>query len=167
MGVPPRRIIANLPYNIATSLLTNWLVHANAFESMTLMFQREVAERIIATPGTAAYGRLSIVCHWLADCEILFDIPPDAFFPAPKVVSSVVQIVPLSAPRLACDPDRLATITRLAFGQRRKMLRSSLKSLGGAALLEAAGINPEKRPQDVDLAGFCRLANVCQDWADP
>ena len=167
MGVQPRRIIANLPYNIATSLLTSWLAHANAFESMTLMFQREVAERIIATPGTAAYGRLSVICQWLADCEILFDIPPEAFFPAPKVFSSVVQIVPLSAPRIACDPDRLANITRLAFGQRRKMLRSSLKSLGGAALLEAAGISPEKRPQDIDLAGFCRLANACQDRTDP
>ena len=167
MGIPPRRIIANLPYNIATSLLTGWLAHANAFESMTLMFQREVAERIIATPGTAAYGRLSVICQWLADCEILFDIPPEAFFPAPKVISSVVQIVPLSAPRIACDPDRLANITRLAFGQRRKMLRSSLKSLGGAALLEAAGISPEKRPQDIDLAGFCRLANACQDRTDP
>ena len=157
MGVPPRRIMANLPYNIATSLLTDWLAHANAFESMTLMFQREVAERIIATPGTAAYGRLSIICQWLADCEILFDIPPDAFFPAPKVVSSVVQILPLSAPRFTCDPDRLVTITRLAFGQRRKMLRSSLKSLGGAAFSEAAGITPEKRPQDIDVAGFAVL----------
>ena len=166
MGVTPRRIIANLPYNIATSLLTGWLAHANAFESMTLMFQREVAERITAPPGTAAYGRLSVLCQWLADCEILFDIPPEAFVPAPKVVSSVVQIVPLSAPRFACDADRLADITRLAFGQRRKMLRSSLKSVGGALLLEAAGIDPEKRPQDIDVAGFCRLANASQDQAD-
>ena len=163
MGVKPRRIIANLPYNIATSLLTRWLAHANAFESMTLMFQREVAERITAKPDTAAYGRLSVVCQWLADCEIVFDIPPEAFLPTPKVISSVVQIVPLSTPRFMCDLERLAEITRLAFGQRRKMLRSSLKLVGGAALLEAAGIDPETRPQSLDVAGFCRLANAYHD----
>ena len=159
MGNAPRRIIANLPYNIATSLLIQWLEHAPAFESLTLMFQREVAERITAAPGDSAYGRLSILTGWHADAQILFDIPPDAFVPAPKIISSVVQIHPLPAPRFACSQSALETVTRLAFGQRRKMLRASLKSVGGAPMLEAAGIDPQARPQDLDIAAFCRLAN--------
>ena len=159
MGNAPRRIIANLPYNIATSLLIQWLEHAPAFESLTLMFQREVAERITAAPGDSAYGRLSILTGWHADAQILFDIPPEAFVPAPKIISSVVQIRPLPAPRFACSQSALETVTRLAFGQRRKMLRASLKSVGGAPMLEAAGIDPQSRPQDLDIAAFCRLAN--------
>ena len=159
MGDAPRRIIANLPYNIATSLLIQWLEHARAFESLTLMFQREVAERITAAPGDSAYGRLSILTGWHADAQILFDIPPEAFVPAPKIISSVVQIRPLPAPRFACNQSTLETVTRLAFGQRRKMLRASLKSVGGAPMLEAAGIDPQARPQDLDIAAFCRLAN--------
>ena len=159
MGNAPRRIIANLPYNIATSLLIQWLEHAPAFESLTLMFQREVAERITAAPGDSAYGRLSILTGWHADAQILLDIPPDAFVPAPKIISSVVQIRPLPAPRFACSQSALETVTRLAFGQRRKMLRASLKSVGGAPMLEAAGIDPQARPQDLDIAAFCRLAN--------
>ena len=159
MGDAPRRIIANLPYNIATSLLIQWLEHAPAFESLTLMFQREVAERITAAPVDSAYGRLSILTGWHADAQILFDIPPDAFVPAPKIISSVVQIRPLPAPRFACSQSALETVTRLAFGQRRKMLRASLKSVGGAPMLEAAGIDPQARPQDLDIAAFCRLAN--------
>ena len=159
MGKSPRRIIANLPYNIATSLLIQWLEHAPAFESLTLMFQREVAERITAAPGDSAYGRLSILTGWLADAQILFDIPPEAFVPAPKITSSVVQIRPLPAPRFACSQTALETVTRLAFGQRRKMLRASLKSVGGAPMLEAAGIDPQSRPQDLDIAALCRLAN--------
>ena len=159
MGDAPRRIIANLPYNIATSLLIQWLEHAPAFESLTLMFQREVAERITAAPGDSAYGRLSILTGWHADAQILFDIPPEAFVPAPKIISSVVQIRPLPAPRCTCSQSALETVTRLAFGQRRKMLRASLKSVGGAPMLEAAGIDPQARPQDLDIAAFCRLAN--------
>jgi len=159
MGNAPRRIIANLPYNIATSLLIQWLEHAPAFESLTLMFQREVAERITAAPGDSAYGRLSILTGWHADAQILFDIPPEAFVPAPKIISSVVQIRPLPAPRFACSQSALETVTRLAFGQRRKMLRASLKPVGGAPMLEAAGIDPQARPQDLDIAAFCRLAN--------
>lgn len=159
MGDAPRRIIANLPYNIATSLLIQWLEHAPAFESLTLMFQREVAERITAAPGDSAYGRLSVLTSWHADAQILFDIPPEAFVPAPKIISSVVQIRPLPAPRFACSQSALETVTRLAFGQRRKMLRASLKSVGGAPMLEAAGIDPQARPQDLDIAAFCRLAN--------
>ena len=160
IGTAPRRIIANLPYNIATSLLIQWLEHASAFESMTLMFQREVAERITAVPGDSAFGRLSILAGWLADADILFDIPPEAFVPPPKIISSVVQIRPLPEPRFPCDQKALETVTRLAFGQRRKMLRASLKSLGGASMLENAGIDPRSRPQDLDIAAFCRLAQA-------
>ena len=158
MGSAPRRIVANLPYNIATTLLIQWLGQAQAFESMTLMFQREVAERITAQPGSSAYGRLSILTGWIADAAILFDIPPDAFVPAPKVTSSVVQIRPLAAPRFECDRKALEEVTRLAFGQRRKMLRVSLKPIGGEAMLEAAGIDPQCRPQDLDIGAFCKLA---------
>lgn len=158
MGTPPRRIIANLPYNIATTLFINWLSHASAFESMTLMFQREVAERITAKPGDSAYGRLSVLTHWLADSEILFDVPASAFVPAPKVTSSIVQIVPLAVPRYPCNQNALENLTRIAFGQRRKMLRSSLKKIGGETLLRAANIDAKKRPQDIDVESFCRLA---------
>ena len=154
MGYAPRRIIANLPYNIATTLLISWLGHANAFASMTLMFQREVAERITAKPGDTAYGRLSVLTGWLADSEILFDVPASAFVPAPKITSSIVKIVPLDAPRYPCSQKALEDITRIAFGQRRKMLRSSLKKIGGETLLNAAGIDPEKRPQDIDIESF-------------
>ena len=125
---------------------------------MTLMFQREVAERITAQPGSSAYGRLSILTGWIADAAILFDIPPDAFVPAPKVTSSVVQIRPLAAPRFECDRKALEEVTRLAFGQRRKMLRVSLKPIGGEAMLEAAGIDPQCRPQDLDIGAVCKLA---------
>ena len=158
MGSAPRRIVANLPYNIATTLLIQWLGQAQAFESMTLMFQREVAERITAQPGSSAYGRLSILTGWIANAAILFDIPPDAFVPAPKVTSSVVQIRPLPAPRFECDRKALEEVTRLAFGQRRKMLRVSLKPIGGETMLEASGIDPQCRPQDLDIGDFCELA---------
>jgi 16S rRNA (adenine1518-N6/adenine1519-N6)-dimethyltransferase len=158
MGHAPRRIVANLPYNIATTLLIQWLGHATAFESLTLMFQKEVAERITAQPGDSAFGRLSILTGWMADAAILFDIPPDAFVPAPKVTSSVVHIRPLAAPRHDCDRLALEHVTRLAFGQRRKMLRASLKPIGGETLLTRAGIDPRGRPQDLDIEAFCRLA---------
>jgi 16S rRNA (adenine1518-N6/adenine1519-N6)-dimethyltransferase len=160
LGTAPRRIVANLPYNIATTLLIQWLGHATAFETMTLMFQREVAERITAQPGDSAYGRLSILTGWIADSAILFDIPPEAFVPAPKIISSVVQIRPLAAPRFPCDRTALETVTRMAFGQRRKMLRASLKPIGGETLLREAGIDPQCRPQDLDIEAFCRLARA-------
>lgn len=160
LGTTPRRIIANLPYNIATTLLIQWLAHANCFESMTLMFQREVAERITARPGEAAYGRLSVLTRWLADAEILFDVPASAFVPPPKITSSIVQIIPLAQPRYPCSQHALEFITRTAFGQRRKMLRSSLKKLNGDQLLAEASITPEARPQDVDIKSFCKLANL-------
>jgi 16S rRNA (adenine1518-N6/adenine1519-N6)-dimethyltransferase len=160
LGNAPRRIIANLPFNIATTLLIQWLAHANCFDSMTLMFQREVAERITAHPGAANYGRLSVLTKWLADAEILFDVPASAFVPPPKITSSVVQIVPLANPRYPCSQHALELITRTAFGQRRKMLRSSLKKINGDSLLAEAGISPESRPQNIDIEGFCKLANL-------
>ena len=160
LGTAPRRIIANLPYNIATTLLIQWLAHASCFDSMTLMFQREVAERITARPGEAAYGRLSVLTRWLADAEILFDVPASAFVPQPKIISSIVQIVPLAQPRYPCSQHALEFITRTAFGQRRKMLRSSLKKINGDQLLAEAGIAPESRPQDIDIEQFCKLANL-------
>ena len=163
MGTTPRRIIANLPYNIATTLLTRWLTHAHAFESMTLMFQREVAERITAWPSDRAYSRLSILTRWLADSEILFDVPASAFIPAPKVTSSIVQIVPLPAPRFPCSQTALEEVTRIAFGQRRKMLRSSLKNIGGERLLNAAKIDPKKRPQEINIREFCQLASLYEE----
>ena len=160
LGTAPRRIIANLPYNIATTLLIQWLAHASCFDSMTLMFQREVAERITARPGEAAYGRLSVLIRWLADAEILFDVPASAFVPPPKIISSIVQIVPLAQPRYPCSQHALEFITRTAFGQRRKMLRSSLKKINGDQLLAEAGIAPESRPQDIYIEQFCKLANL-------
>ena len=160
LGTAPRRIIANLPYNIATTLLIQWLAHASCFDSMTLMFQREVAERITARPGEAAYGRLSVLTRWLADAEILFDVPASAFVPPPKIISSIVQIVPLAQPRYPCSQHALEFITRTAFGQRRKMLRSSLKKINGDQLLAEAGIAPESRPQDIDIEQFCKLSNL-------
>lgn len=159
-GTAPRRIIANLPYNIATTLLIRWLKHASCFDSMTLMFQREVAERITARSGEPTYGRLSVLTSWLADAKILFDVPASAFVPPPKITSSIVQIVPLTHPRYPCSQHSLEFITRTAFGQRRKMLRSSLKKINGAQLLAEAGIAPESRPQDIDIEKFCKLAKL-------
>lgn len=126
---------------------------------MTLMFQREVAKRITARPGDPAYGRLSVLTGYYADAEILFDVPAEAFVPAPKIMSSVVQIVPLAQPRYDCSVKALEIITRKAFGQRRKMLRSSLKKINGEQLLAATGIDSEARPQQLDIESFCKLAH--------
>jgi 16S rRNA (adenine1518-N6/adenine1519-N6)-dimethyltransferase len=159
----PARLCANLPYNVATPLLVGWL-RAEPWPawwaSATLMFQREVAERIVATPDTDHYGRLGVLAGWRSEARILFDLPPSAFTPPPKVTSSVVRLVPRAEPA-AVDPDVLERVVAAAFGQRRKMLRQSLKSLGDApALLEAAGIEPTRRAEEIDVAGFVRLANA-------
>ena len=156
----PRRIIANLPYNIATPLLLGWLDHANCFASMTLMFQREVAERIAAPPSTPAYGRLSIICQWRASIRVLFDIPPDAFVPQPKVISTVINLTPYPKPAYPAEKLDLENVTRVAFGQRRKMLRASLKSIGGLELLAEAGIPGDVRPETLSVEDFCRLAEI-------
>ena len=163
-GLKPRaRICANLPYNIATALLTKWIEAEpwpSVFDRYVLMFQKEVALRIVATPKERAdYGRLAVLCGWRTKARILFDVSPAAFTPPPKVTSSVVELTPNPHP-LECDPRALSRVTQAAFGQRRKMLRQSLKSLGvdASALLAAAGIEETKRAEEIDIADFVALA---------
>src|SRR5262245_61306286 len=158
----PARIVANLPYNIATALLVGWLTAEPWppwYDAMVLMFQREVAERIVAPPGSKSYGRLSVLTGWRSEARILFDVAPSAFVPPPKVTSSVVRLVPRAVP-LPCPAAALQRVTEAAFGQRRKMLRQSLKTLGTdpAPLLAAAGIDPTTRAEDVPVAGFVAMA---------
>jgi 16S rRNA (adenine1518-N6/adenine1519-N6)-dimethyltransferase len=160
----PVRIVANLPYNVATALLINWLCiepWPPWYESAVLMFQREVAERIVAASGSKSYGRLSVLAQWRCEARILFDISASAFVPPPKVTSSVIQLVPRAAP-MPCDRRLLEAVTQAAFGQRRKMLRQSLRSLGtdAIALLNAAGIDPTARAEDIPIAGFVALARA-------
>lgn len=160
----PARICANLPYNIATALLTSWLESAmwpQWYDRLVLMFQKEVAQRIVATPAARAdYGRLAVLANWRCKTRILFDVPAAAFTPPPKVVSSVVELVPLSEP-LPCDTEALAAVTQAAFGQRRKMLRQSLKSLGvdPIGLLARTGLESTKRAEEIPIEGFVALAN--------
>ena len=158
----PARVVANLPYNIATALLVSWLTAEPWppwYDRLVLMFQREVAERIVAGPGSKTYGRLSVLAGWRAEAKILFDIAPSAFVPPPSVTSSVVQLIPRAAP-LACERRALERVTEAAFGQRRKMLRQSLKSLGvdPLRLLGAAGIDETARAEDIPVEGFVALA---------
>ena len=158
LGPPPLRIVANLPYNIGTALLIRWLDQPTAFESFTLMFQKEVAERLAAAPGTADYGRLTVLAQWLCRVERLFEVPARAFAPPPKVTSEVVRLLPRAAPLAPADRRVLERVTAAAFGQRRKMLRASLKPLGGETLLAAAGIAGERRPETLTVEEFCALA---------
>jgi 16S rRNA (adenine1518-N6/adenine1519-N6)-dimethyltransferase len=156
------KIVANLPYNIGTELLVRWLTVAKwppFYESMTLMFQREVAGRIVAQPGGDAYGRLGVLAGWRTKAKTAFDVPPQAFTPPPKVTSSVVHLVPRQTP-LPADVMKLSRVTEAAFGQRRKMLRQSLKSLGGEDLLKQADIDPTRRAETLSVEEFVRLANV-------
>lgn len=164
----PRKIVANLPYNIATPLLLGWLDRIGEYESLTLMFQREVAERLTAAPRGKSYGRLSVLAQWVAEVQILFDVPPRAFVPPPKVTSSVVRIVPRAEPLGAARRSMLERVTAAAFGQRRKMLRTSLKALGVSAepLLERAGIAPTARAEELAVVQFCALARALQG-SDP
>lgn len=158
----PVRIAANLPYNIGTELLIRWLTVADwppFYQSMTLMFQREVAERIVAGAGSDAYGRLGVLAGWRTEARIAFDVPPQAFTPPPKVTSSVVHLVPRASP-LSTDVKKLGRVTEAAFGQRRKMLRQSVKSLGGEALLTRAGIDPTRRAETLSVEEFVRLTNA-------
>jgi 16S rRNA (adenine1518-N6/adenine1519-N6)-dimethyltransferase len=158
----PRKIVANLPYNIATRLLLGWLDRIGEYENLTLMFQREVAERLVATPGGKSYGRLSVVTQWLAEPRILFDVPPSAFVPPPKVTSSVVAIRPRPQPLSPAAKEALKTVTAAAFGQRRKMLRASLKTLGIPVepLLNAAAVPATARAEELSVAQFCALARA-------
>lgn len=156
------RIVANLPYNIGTELLLHWLTVENwppFYSSLTLMFQKEVAQRIVARPGESAYGRLGVLAGWRTNAQIMFDIPPQAFIPPPKVTSSLVHIVPDPAP-LEASVNRLATLTQAAFGQRRKMLRQSLKPVGGQKLLDMTGIDGTRRAETLSVAEFVALANA-------
>ncbi|ANT50825.1 16S rRNA (adenine(1518)-N(6)/adenine(1519)-N(6))-dimethyltransferase RsmA [Mesorhizobium amorphae] len=156
------KIVANLPYNIGTELLIRWLTVTAwppFYASMTLMFQREVAERIVAAPGSDAYGRLGVLAGWRTEARIAFDVPPQAFTPPPKVTSSVVHLVPRTSP-LPTDVKKLGRATEAAFGQRRKMLRQSVKSLGGEALLTRAGIDPTRRAETLSVEEFVRLTNA-------
>ncbi|HEY0837897.1 MAG TPA: 16S rRNA (adenine(1518)-N(6)/adenine(1519)-N(6))-dimethyltransferase RsmA [Azospirillum sp.] len=156
----PRAITANLPYNVATPLLIGWLKRIADYVSLTLMFQKEVADRLVARPGSKAYGRLSIITQWRADARVLFNLPAQAFTPPPKVESSVVHLTPRTDPEPA-DWAAMEAVTAAAFGQRRKMLRQSLKSLGNAeALLAEAGLSPTARAEEIDVPGFAALARA-------
>jgi 16S rRNA (adenine1518-N6/adenine1519-N6)-dimethyltransferase len=164
LGQASARVVANLPYNIATALLVDWLTSEPWppwYDRLVLMFQREVAERIVASPGSKSYGRLSVLASWRSEARILFDIAPSAFVPPPKVTSSLVSLVPRPSP-LACERRALERVTEAAFGQRRKMLRQSLKSLGRdpLALLAQAGIEPTARAEEIPVAGFVALARA-------
>lgn len=157
----PVRIIANLPYNVGTQLLVNWLLPKRwppFWQSMTLMFQREVGLRIVASANDDQYGRLGVLCGWRTKARLAFDVPPQAFTPPPKVTSTVVHIEPIENP-IPCPVSALEKVTQAAFGQRRKMLRQSLKPLGGEALLAKAGIDPQRRAETLTVEEFCRLAN--------
>ncbi len=157
----PVRIIANLPYNVGTQLLVNWLLPETwppLYQSLTLMFQREVGLRIVARADNNHYGRLGVLCGWRTQAHMAFDVSPQAFTPPPKVTSSVVHLEPIRNP-IPCSAADLEKVTMAAFGQRRKMLRQSVKSIGGEALLARADIDPQRRAETLSVEEFCRLAN--------
>ena len=159
----PVKMIANLPYNVGTQLLINWLLPENGqwppfWESLTLMFQKEVGLRIVADEDDDHYGRLGVLAGWRTDAHMVFDVPPQAFTPPPKVTSTVVHLIPRTNP-LPCEVAKLERVTQAAFGQRRKMLRQSLKPVGGEALLVKAGIDPARRAETLSVEEFVRLAN--------
>ena len=159
----PIKIIANLPYNVGTQLLINWLLPEDGrwppfWESLTLMFQKEVGLRIVADQDDDHYGRLGVLAGWRTDAHMVFDVPPQAFTPPPKVTSTVVHLIPRTNP-LPCEVAKLERVTQAAFGQRRKMLRQSLKPVGGEALLVKAGIDPARRAETLSVEEFVRLAN--------
>jgi 16S rRNA (adenine1518-N6/adenine1519-N6)-dimethyltransferase len=162
---PPVRIVSNLPYNVGTELLTRWLTPSEwppLWQSLTLLFQKEVAQRIVAQPRTKAYGRLSILAQWRCNAKIIMEIPPAAFTPSPRVTSALVHLERLEKPRFKADAKTLTWVVAQAFGQRRKMLRSNLKGI--ATNLEdqllAAEINPTQRAEEIDLEQFCKLSEL-------
>jgi 16S rRNA (adenine1518-N6/adenine1519-N6)-dimethyltransferase len=162
----PRAIIANLPYNVGTPLLLNWLediaTDSSVYDFLTLMFQKEVAMRLLAKPGSKQYGRLSVMVQWLCDVEHCFDLPASAFVPPPKVDSTVIKLTPLKKPRYPADKDKLEKTLAAAFGNRRKMLRSSLSTVSSdsKAWLEAAGIDSTRRAETLSVEEFCALARL-------
>jgi len=164
---PPIKVVANLPYNVGTELLIRWLsppVWPPVWSSLTLMFQKEVAERIVAKPRTDHYGRLALLAQWRCNVGIVLTLPPEAFTPAPKVHSAVVHLTALPEPRFPCDFGVLQRVTAMAFNQRRKMLRSSLKGLrpGIEGVLDGVGIPPTARAEEIGLEQFCALARAVQ-----
>ena len=166
LSEPPRQVVSNLPYNISTALLIAWLralaADSTAFSALTLMFQKEVAQRLSAEPGSRLYGRLSVITQWLCTVRAVFDVPPRAFTPPPKVTSTVVSLLPRDRPIAPARLESLERVTAAAFGQRRKMLRQSLKSLfkDPAGSLEVLGLSPTARAEELDVEAFCRLAGL-------
>ncbi len=163
--VPPLRVAANLPYNVGTALLVKWLTAPSwppFWASLTLMFQREVAERLVSAPGSAEFGRLSVLAQWRAEPRILFDVDRRAFTPSPSVTSALVRVEPLAEPRAPAQLEDLERVTAAAFGQRRKMLRQSLKQLSpdAEARIRSADVDPESRPQDLRIEQFAALARA-------
>ncbi|SCA57652.1 Ribosomal RNA small subunit methyltransferase A [Candidatus Terasakiella magnetica] len=158
----PRKIVANLPYNISTQLVLNWLENITDYERLTLMFQKEVADRLAAQPRSKEYGRLSVLTQWLCDVRTNFNIKPSAFTPPPKVMSTVASLVPHEKPLVEVEQAKLERVTQAAFGQRRKMLRASLKTLGvnGEELAKKAGIEPTKRAEELSVQDFCALVQA-------
>ncbi len=158
----PIKVVANLPYNVGTALILNWLERPSDIAGITVLVQKEVAERLAAQPRTKAYGRLSVLAQWLCRVDLVFDISPRAFTPPPQVTSTVVNMIPRAAPLHQAVRADLETVSKAAFGQRRKMLRASLKALNidPLPLLEQAGIEPTARAEELDVAAFCRLANA-------
>lgn len=169
LGTAPRQIVANLPYNVGSELLVGWLhelaADATLLAGLTLMFQKEVALRLAAKPRSADYGRLSILTQWLCEVRLAFDVNPAAFVPPPQVTSSVVRLLPRPRPLAPAPLADLERVTAATFGQRRKMLRQSLKQLTPKpeALLAAAGIEPTRRPEELDVEAFCRLARLLRE----
>ncbi|UWQ06157.1 16S rRNA (adenine(1518)-N(6)/adenine(1519)-N(6))-dimethyltransferase RsmA [Aliiroseovarius crassostreae] len=162
---PPIRVVANLPYNVGTELLVRWLTPKTwppAWSSLTLMFQKEVAQRIVAQPGSKAYGRLAVLAQWRTDARIVMELPPEAFTPPPKIRSAVVHLAALPQPRFEADADKLQKVVATAFNQRRKMLRASLKGLHPEIedILTSVGIKPTSRAEEIDLEAFCALTRA-------
>ena len=165
---PPIRVIANLPYNVGTELLVRWLTPKSwppYWQTLTLMFQKEVAERIVAKPGSKAYGRLALLAQWRSDARIVLTLPPEAFTPPPKIHSAVVLLTALAEPRFPANAAILSQIVAAGFNQRRKMLRASLKGVAPniESLLEGSGIAPTARAEEIDLERFCTLARAVED----
>ena len=162
LATAPRAIVANLPYNVGTELLLNWLREIDEYQSLTLMFQSEVVDRIVAKPDTNAYGRLTVICQFCCDAARVLNVPAAAFTPPPKVDSAIVRLTPRRDRPADIDFSSIEKVTAAAFGQRRKMLRSSLKSLGGEELLNKAGIDPTRRAETLSLSEFETLARLVQ-----
>lgn len=162
LAPPPWQVVANLPYNIATPLLLGWLAQPQNFTRITVLVQKEVAERLAAKPGGKTYGRLAVAAQWRASVRLLFDIGPQAFVPAPKVTSTLVELAPRPAPLGEADPAKLERVTAAAFNQRRKMLRAALRPMwpDADAKLEQAGIDPTRRAETLSIEEFCALARL-------